>query len=197
MEFVAELRRLGNFRGERGELLWRNLVALQVAQQKTQAGGETGQAGGGVKEFEIAALLIQQRAQHHYAAFVIEPAGLCGGFSEYVFGETIEGKDLQPRVTVEFGIGEQLAFDLCGGLLGREQQEWRAVWRRDQLTADFREAAEGLAAASGAEQESRLHGDVFNRKRDARQKNKVFYFAGLDGFCPPGLWFNFDLQKPI
>lgn len=95
---------------------------------------------------------------------------------------------MQSRVAVEFGVGEQLAFELKGGLLGREQEERRAVGRRDQFPADLREAAEGLAAAGGAEQKSRLHGDGFSRNAAARQKNKIFYFAGSDGFCPGNFW---------
>ena len=90
---------------------------------------------------------------------------------------------MKPRVTVELRVSEQLTFKLRGGLLGREQQERRAVRRRDQFTADFREAAEGLAAAGGAEQKSRLHRDVFNRKCDARQKNKEIYFRVLGVFA--------------
>ena len=59
--------------------------------------------------------------------------------------------------------------------------------RRERATADLREAAEGLAAASGAEQKSRLHGDVFNRKRGARQKNKDFLFSWVGRYLSPAL----------
>ena len=90
--------------------------------------------------------------------------------------EPLEGQDVQPRVTLELRIAQQLTFELGSGLFGREQKQRRAVRRRDQFTADLRKAAEGLAAASGSEQKSRLHTDVFNQKDAARQKNKEFYF---------------------
>ena len=75
-------------------------------------------------------------------------------------------------------MGEELAFKLKRGLLGCEQQERRTVRRREQFTANLREAAESFAAASGAEQESRLHSGDLSHNAAARQKNKVFYFMG-------------------
>ena len=120
-----------------------------------------------------------QRTQDHHASLLRERLRRVKlEFFQDELREPLEGEDVKPRVTLELRVSEQLTFKLRGGLLGREQQERRAVRRRDQFTADFREAAEGLAAASGAEQKSRLHGDVFNRKRGARQKNKDFYFWG-------------------
>ncbi len=153
-----------------------------------------------MKQFQLGASLIQQGAQHHHATFVVEPVGLrVGRFAEDELREAIKGKDLQPGVAVQFRIGEELAFELGGGLFGREQQERRAIGRRDQFTTNLREAAESLAAAGGAEQESRLHGVFFNRKLAMWQKNKVFNFGGWDGICPG--WPNsaaspFLSQKP-
>ena len=124
-------------------------------------------------------MLENQRAQDHHTAFLGERFRRVKlKFFQNELREPLEGEDLQSRVTLKLRISKQLAFELRGGLLGREQQKRRAVRRCDQFTADFRKAAEGLAAAGGAEQKSRLHGDVFNRKRGARQKNKEIYFRG-------------------
>lgn len=185
VELGAKLSGLGNLGGECGELARGNLVALQFAQQEAEPRGETRQSRGGVKQFQVGALLIQQSAQHHDATFVVEPVHLGrDGFAQDELCEAIEGKDLQSRVTVEIGSGEQLAFELERGLFRGEQQERRTFGRRDQFTADLREAAVSLTAAGGAEQESRSHGLFFNRNRAMLQKNKVFNFGGWDGICP-------------
>ena len=61
--------------------------------------------------------------------------------------------------------------------------------------ADFREAAEGLAAAGGAEEKARLHGK-FSRKGAKRQRPKEFIAGRLakdlaDAVEPPIAWLEF------
>ena len=131
----------------------------------------------------------EQGTQHHDAAFGVEQARGDGGeFAEGEVGEAIKRDDLQAGVTGERGVGEQLAFELKCGLLGREENQRRAIGRAEEFGANLGEAAESFAAASGAEEEARLHGESFSRKATAAQKNKEIYFAGLDGICPGGLF---------
>ena len=77
---------------------------------------------------------------------------------------------MQPGVAGYFRISEQLAFELERGLLGGEQNQWRAGGIFPQRGADFRQTAEGLAAAGGAEEKARLHG-LFSRKGAKAQRN--------------------------
>ena len=93
---------------------------------------------------------------------------------------------MQARVAVERRVGEQLAFELESGLFGREKYEWLAFGIIGQCGTHFGEAAEGFAAAGGAEEKSRLHG-LFSRKGAKAQRNFIvnkwrhflFPFAGI------------------
>jgi hypothetical protein len=84
-------------------------------------------------------------------------------------------------------VGQQLAFELEGGLFGGKQNQ-RPVFtllRRDKRPAgvfaergaDFAEAAEGLAAAGRAEEKARLHTGFFTQRR---QGGKTFIMAKTD-----------------
>ena len=84
--------------------------------------------------------------------------------------EALEGEDLQARVAVERIIGEQLAFELKRGLFGREQDQRWSFGSGGKGSADFRQAAEGFAAAGGTEEKTRLH-DLFSRKGAKAQRN--------------------------
>ena len=79
--------------------------------------------------------------------------------------ETVKGKYLQPREAGGFPAVEQLPFDLKRGLLGREQDQRRAVRRGGERGADFGEAAESFSTASGAEEEARLHAEILTQSR--------------------------------
>ena len=83
--------------------------------------------------------------------------------------EALEGNDAQAREAFEFGIGEQLAFKLKRGLLGREQDQRPAVRASFEFGADFPEAAESFSAAGGAEEESRLHGGIVRGNARGRE----------------------------
>ena len=157
--------------GEGGEDFWRETGALKFAQQQTELLREAGQARGGAEQFQLRLLLREQGAQHHHAALVIEPLRRRGGkFFKDETGEALEGKNLQTGVAGRAVAGEQLAFELEGGLLGREQDERRAGGIGAQRGADFLQAAEGLAAAGGAEKEARLHATVFAQRAEAAKK---------------------------
>ena len=79
--------------------------------------------------------------------------------------QALEGKNEEPRVAREGRPGEQLALELIRGLLGRDEQQGRAVGRGGKRGADFSEAAKGLAAAGGSEEKARLHGNVLAQRR--------------------------------
>jgi hypothetical protein len=116
----------------------------------------------------------QQRAQNHDPAFVVQ---LFRRRDAKIFKnetrEALERENLQACATVERRVGEQLAFELEGGLFGREKNERRAFGIFFERVADFRKAAEGFAAAGGAEEKARLH-DLFSRKgTKAQRKNEA------------------------
>jgi hypothetical protein len=67
-------------------------------------------------------------------------------------------------------IRKQLAFDLEGGLLGREKDQGTAGGTFGQGVTHFREAAECLAAAGRAKKKARMH-DLFSRKAAKAQRN--------------------------
>ena len=67
-------------------------------------------------------------------------------------------------------IRKQLAFELKRGLLGRDQDQRTTIGIIGQCGTHFREAAESLAAAGGAEEKTRLH-DLFSRKDARAQRN--------------------------
>ena len=77
--------------------------------------------------------------------------------------QPVEGKNIQTRVAGNSGVAQQLALELEGGLFGCEQNQRIAIRRLRERGAYFSKAAEGLAAAGGAEEEARLH-DLFLRK---------------------------------
>ena len=106
----------------------------------------------------------------------------------------VEGQNLQPGEAGNFPGFEQLAFELEGGLFGRKQNERRAIRRLRERGADFRKAAEGFAAAGGAEEEARLHAGIFPQRREGAKeflvnnKARVFYFlSGELGYDFPPL----------
>ena len=135
-------------------------MSLELAQDEMELLGEAGETGGGAEDFQGRLVLQEQGAEDHDAAFLTEQ--LPGGDAEVVEdkgGQPLEGQNMQPGVAAEFRCGEQLAFELEGGLFRRQQQQGRACGRREQFPADFRKAAMGLAAAGGAEEELNAHGD--------------------------------------
>ena len=86
--------------------------------------------------------------------------------------EPLEGKDSQARVALKRIVREQLAFELKRGLFGCEKNQRSAFGIFGQCGTHFREAAEGLAAAGGAEEKARLH-DLFSRDGAMAQWNFV------------------------
>ena len=105
--------------------------------------------------------------------------------------EAIKGKDLQPCETGKFFVREQLAFDLKRSLLGREQDERRAIGCGGERGTDFREAAEGFSTASGTEEKARLHGEVLTQRYEAAKLQRFFpleiYFSAFPNalVCAP------------
>ena len=126
-------------------------------------------------------VLREQGPQDHHAAFLVEQARRgVGEFGQDEFGEALEGEDLQARVTGELvtvrewvAVREDFAFELKRGLLGGEQQQWRAFRRAREFGANLGKAAEGLAAARRAEEEARVHAVIVPAKGHRR---KGIYF---------------------
>ena len=159
MQFKAEAFDGVNFLGELGEGFGGELVALEFAQGETEVLREAGEAGAGAEEFEFVALFGEQTAQDHEAAFLVEHSG--SGFlqlGEDELREALEGKNVEAGVSGQGWVREQLALELVGGLLGRDEQQRRAFGGIGERVADFLEAAKRLAAARGAQDEARLHG---------------------------------------
>ena len=103
-------------------------------------------------------MAVQQSAQDHETTFAGQQFRRreIQAF-ENKTGEAVKGKNLQARETSELDIGEELAFELKGGLLGREDDQRVAVRLSFEGGAHFGEAAESLAAASGAKKEAHRH----------------------------------------
>jgi hypothetical protein len=166
-----QLRRLGDFISQGEELIGGNLLVLQFAQQPAEPGGKSGQSRGGMKQPELGSSPSQQGAQDHDPAFLIQPPRRIGGeFAQDVIRQAVEGENLQPaiplqlRARVGIAVSQQLAFELKGGLFRGEQQQGRAIGGAQQFPTDFGQAAEGLAAAGGTEEELRLHRRMVSAK---------------------------------
>ncbi len=177
-------------------------MALKFPQQQTQLLRKTREPGGRAKDLQFALFLQQQRAQHHHPAFLAQRGRRrAAQVAEDKFRQALERKDVQPRVTKKM-VGrdsrraiprlrkrlartlappEQLAFELKRGLLGSEENQRRTVGGGAQGGADFRQTAERLAAASGAEEKARLHEGKCSRKAGRAERNLFF---SLDRFCP-------------
>ena len=106
----------------------------------------------------------EQGAQDHHTALVVQQGRRGAEGVEQPVREAVEGNDLQARVAGELRVIQELAFELEGGLLGGQQHERRGIaGGAEQLSADFLQAAPGLAAAGGAEKEVNAHGAMVGR----------------------------------
>ena len=105
---------------------------------------------------------VQQGAQDHQAAFAGQQfrRRQVQLFKDEL-GEPVEGQDLQARKTGEDGAGEKLAFELEGGLFGREDDQRIAVGLALQRGPHPGETAEGFSAAGGADEEAHGHAGMF------------------------------------
>jgi hypothetical protein len=117
----------------------------------------------------------QQRAQNHDAAFGAQKFRRRDAkLAEDKPGETLERKNLQARVAGERATGEQLSFQLKCRLFGRKKNERITGGIFGQCGTHFGEAAEGLAAAGGAEEKVRLHGEILTqRRKDAKAQGDL------------------------
>ena len=87
----------------------------------------------------------QQSAQNHDPAFGREDFRRRDSeFGQREPGEAVEGENIEPRVTGYVRIGEDLAFDLKGGLFWGEEYQRRAGGISAQGGAYRCQAAEGL-----------------------------------------------------
>ena len=158
----AEFARVGR---EFQQRFGREEVSLEFAQGEAELPGEAGQPGAGAEQFQFFATPRQQRAQNHQPAFLVEhPGRRLTELLEDKTSEPLEGKNAQPRVALKRIVRKQLAFELKGGLLGREQNQRRAVRHLCQRGADLGQTAMRLAAAGGAEEEVDLHAGFFHVK---------------------------------
>jgi hypothetical protein len=105
---------------------------------------------------------VQQGAQDHEATFAGQEFWRreIEAF-ENEPGEAVEGQDFEAQKAGELAIGKELAFKLEGGLLGREEDQRIAVGLAFEGGAHLGKAAESLAAAGGAEEETHGHGGMF------------------------------------
>jgi hypothetical protein len=81
---------------------------------------------------------------------------------------------MQPREAVQRIVGEQLTFELKRRLFWREENERCAFGIFFERGADLGEAAEGFAAAGGAEEKSRLHGKILSQRREEAKAQRNF-----------------------
>ena len=163
---VGVLRR-GGFQRRRADA-----GPLQLAEQPAELQREAGQTRAGPEQLQLLVMPRQQCAQHHHAAFVIEQTrGRLAERGEQKIGEAVKRKNVQPRVTGQGVVREQLALDLKRGLFRREEQQRRPLRRALQLCADFLQALESFSSAGGAEQEADLHRAVLSQLIHARQSN--------------------------
>ena len=166
VELVAEFSSEFFIGGQRAEFRRAELVLLQFREQRSKFLRKTTTLGAAREQFQFFRVPVQQRAQDHQPPFAGQQFRRrdVQRFKNEL-REAVEGKDVQPREPGDFPTIEQLAFNLKRSLLGREEDERRAVRRGGERGADFGEAAEGLAAASGAEEEARLHTEILTQSR--------------------------------
>ena len=69
---------------------------------------------------------------------------------------------MESGIAGQGGVGEKLAFQLIRGLVRNQEQQRRPIGRGGKRGADFRQAAEGLAAARRAQDEARMHPKVLS-----------------------------------
>ena len=100
---------------------------------------------------------------------------------------------MQPREAGNFAVFEQLAFELERCLFRRKQDERRAIGFSGERSTHFGKAAKSFSAASGAEQEARLHGGSFHAKA---QRRKGIYSSSKNcsfGFADALVWTGYNL----
>ena len=127
-------------------------MALKFTQQKAQFLGKIRQSRSRMKNLQLRPMTVEQGAECHHAALVIEQSGW---YESRIFQQKcrqpVKRQDLQAREARQRCIGKQLPFELGGGLLGGEQKQWKTFGRAFQFDADFRKTAEGFSAAGRAE----------------------------------------------
>src|ERR1017187_143863 len=145
---------------------------------------------------------VNQPMREKYSSSAFSMSRLAGSARGQLFKDEfcqpVEGKNLQPREAGNFRVGEQLAFELERGLLGRKQNQRRAVGRGAQGGTDLGETSERLAAAGGAEEKARLHGGKFHAK--AQRRKGIYLPADHNGrilILPPiwRQWRSADLRS--
>jgi hypothetical protein len=117
----------------------------------------------------------EQAAQYHEAAFLVKQTrARLLQLIEQKKRKALEGQDVEPCITRNGSIGEQLPLELIGGLFGREQQQRRPIGIGCQRLPDFHEATECLAAAGGSQKKARLHDkDLTAKERDSKAEFDV------------------------
>jgi hypothetical protein len=93
-------------------------------------------------------------------------------------GQTLKGKNGKPRVTGQGGIGQKLTFQLEGGLLGGQENQWRPVRVVAQGGANLRQAPERLAGAGGTEEKARAHAPLLAQIPAAGKENYILTANG-------------------
>ena len=168
-EFAPEGRARGGKRGQSAEAFGGQTAPLQLAQLDTEPAREARQARAGAEDLQFLPPPRQQRAQDHRASLFGQQrrSGPAQLFEDKI-GQTLEGENLQAGVSGHRRIGQELPFQLEGGLLGRQQQERRAVRLRQKGLANFRQTLESLSRSGGSEQKARLHPVVVARDGGGR-----------------------------
>jgi fructose-bisphosphate aldolase class II len=96
---------------------------------------------------------------------------------------------MQPGIATQPAVGQQLTFELKGGLFRGQQNQRRAAGIFPEGRPDFGQAAKGLAAAGGTEKKTHMHAGLFAQSRGG---GKQFIAVGLQIFGSY-LLFPFEL----
>src|ERR1700677_4304348 len=93
---------------------------------------------------------------------------------------------MKPRIAFQRTVREQLTFELEGSLFGRDENQRRAFRIIEQGLADFRQAAERLAAAGRTGKKTDLHTGVLtdeDRKSMTAAMTTAAGVAATTGFA--------------
>jgi hypothetical protein len=116
----------------------------------------------------------QEGAQHHHAPLLGEQRGpRPAQLFENKSGQALEGENLEARVAGQGGVAEELAFQLVGGLFGRQKNEGRPLRIVPQRGANFGQAPESFPGAGRTEEESRLHSPLVAQNGVAEKENQA------------------------
>jgi hypothetical protein len=126
-----------------------------------------------VEDLQRGAVPREKGAKHHDAAFLGKQHGAGPAqLLEHKGGKSLEGENLQARVAGQRRVGQELAFQLEGGLLGGEENEGRSLRIIAQRRANFGQAPESFPGAGRTEEESRAHNPLVAQNPAPEKENQ-------------------------